>query len=270
VEGTPAVGARLVFVGTTAGKVLALKVGTGRTESSVTLDAKILEPAVVLARGVVYACAWSGTLYAITASTGQVLWTMGGDLKCNEAPAVSGGVAYVPVGGLVDPGLHAVDALTGQPLWERSVGAVGFTPTVVGGSIYVVSASDSLYAIDRATHATVWRAGHIGSGLVAVADGLVLVHSSVGLHIAALDATTGTLLWTASGTNAGDISVANGVIYAGVGNALTAYAENGQILWSAGVGGYPLSEVSIAEGHVYVDGNVGGTDGILHAFAPAG
>lgn len=84
----------------------------------------------------------AGTLYVLDVTSGQVLWSVGG-LGAAGAPALAGGVLYVPTG---DGRVLAFDAAgcgatTCAPLWEASTGTgtTTTTPTVAGDLLYVGS-----------------------------------------------------------------------------------------------------------------------------------
>jgi len=132
-------------------------------------------------------------------------------------PVVAGDTVYV---GLYDHHLYALDARTGEALWNTALGGAVFAaPTVVGGVVlYVGTADGRVTALTTAGGAKLWAFG-TGAAVRAtpvVEDGAVYVSSADGA-IYGLDARTGAKLWTAQTKNR-IISapvVADGVVYAG-------------------------------------------------------
>ena len=79
-----------------------------------------------------------GTLYALDAATGAVLWTLSDpNWPPVGTPAVAGGRVDVNFGGLY---LRALDPATGPPIWSiasSQLDPVASTaPTVANGAIY--------------------------------------------------------------------------------------------------------------------------------------
>ncbi len=136
-------------------------------------------PSVV--EGVVYVGAWNGTMYALDAFSGQVLWTFdiddpnpddrGGFPGIQSSAAVVDGVVYF---GAADANVYALDALTGAFKWKHSVGDpdtsvegahVWSSPAVFNGKVYVGKSSHrdapcvhgAVIALDATTGAEVWR-----------------------------------------------------------------------------------------------------------------
>ena len=108
-----------------------------------------LLPAV--ANGVVYVGSFDDKLYAINATTGNLLWnyTTGGGVL--SSPALANGVVYV---GSFDDKLYAINATTGNLLWNYTTNASIETSPAVSNSI-VYFGSDypdcNVYAIGNTT-----------------------------------------------------------------------------------------------------------------------
>jgi outer membrane protein assembly factor BamB len=112
-----------------------------------------------VAHGVVYVSAITannrGTLYALRADNGSLLWRYGG--QANGSPTIENGVVYQP-----EPhALTALRASVGHRLWQRQVDGVPSTPTVQNGVLYVTVAKPSLEeearAVPVASHAASFR-----------------------------------------------------------------------------------------------------------------
>lgn len=107
---------------------------------STNLDARpATSPVVGQGESVLYVATTVGTMYAIDAADGHVLWT--GDLGAapSAEPALSGGTLFVP---LVDGDLAAMPAggcgaATCRVSWRADVGGAALQPAVGGGVVIV-------------------------------------------------------------------------------------------------------------------------------------
>ena len=120
----------------------------------------------------------------------------------SSSPVVVDGVVYV---GAVSPvteaggALHAVDAETGEEIWQRATLAgdgIFASPTVVDGIVYAGSYDGIEFAVDAATGNELWRFQAEGSiySSPAVVDGILYFGDDAG-YLYALAATDGELLW---------------------------------------------------------------------------
>ncbi len=137
-----------VYVTTTTGTVHSVDALTGAVRWSAHASGQgpgVIGPTV--AAGMVYVGHDDNRLYALSASSGSLVWTAvtGGNV---EGPStVAGGVVYV---GAEDGRLYAFDASTGKPRGAAHPGIVGTTPLVIGGSVYVGTLDGRIYAYDTA------------------------------------------------------------------------------------------------------------------------
>ena len=126
-------------------------------------DWLVSSPAVNDTSRVVYVGCWDGTLLALDADNGSVLWTLvvGGPVK--SAPSLSAvslgggswGTVYV---GCDDGYVYAVDSEVGSVVWQSFLGApVGSMPVVVGDGGMVVFSTATLYKLSLETGAVMWR-----------------------------------------------------------------------------------------------------------------
>jgi outer membrane protein assembly factor BamB len=148
--------------------------------------------------------------------------------------------------------------------WNYTTGAaVGSSPAVFDGVVYIGSLDGNMYALNASTGAVEWtfNAGTSIGSSPAVANGMVYFASEDGSggqagSIYALNATTGALVWF-SKTGAFDSSpeVANGVVYVASGHAESSlYALNaatGSVDWTYATGEVTGSP-AVAGGVVYV------------------
>jgi outer membrane protein assembly factor BamB len=125
----------------------------------------------------------SGTLYAVSAATGQVRWTYHPGNGIESALAVGDGMVYLKDG---NGNVHAVSTANGKKTWSRPSVPTGlWGVTVAGGRVYY-STDLAVQALDAKTGAPVWAFTPSGtaSGTAtflstpAVASGMVFVGSS--------------------------------------------------------------------------------------------
>ena len=85
----------MVYVGSTDGKVYALKASTGVLLWSYTTGGEV-DSSPAVANGVVYFGSWDYNVYALNASTGALLWSYAtGYQVVPSSPAVANGVVYI-------------------------------------------------------------------------------------------------------------------------------------------------------------------------------
>jgi outer membrane protein assembly factor BamB len=159
-----------------------------------TGDSVQTQPA--LADGVVYVTGTDGTLYALSADTGQPFWRFYLGPTFPSAPTVAGGTVYV---GTADGRLHAIDAQQGLERWQfATAGPVFGAPAVDGAGVYVGTGEGFLHRVDAQTGSEVWRyeAGGMIEAAPRVQEGRVYVGSwNRTLHC--VDAAQGKAVWTA-------------------------------------------------------------------------
>ncbi len=146
-----------------------------------------------IADGVVYTGDATGKLWAVNASTGETLWSANPDAQSAasiwSSPVVANGVLYVGIASVAkETGFRgsviAVDAMTGEPIWEHFVTPEGSD----GGGVFAVPALD----VERGVL-------YVGTQNGYSAD--VSADSNV-LSVIALKMATGDLVWAFSGVPA--------------------------------------------------------------------
>lgn len=188
----------------------------------------------------------------------DVLWST--NLGCFfNSPSVADGVAYV--GSYYDDGkLHAVNATTGEELWNYSTNRiVRGAPTICGDVIYIGSDwAGKLYAIY--TNGTLKWDLYLHSGVstspLVVNDIVYVGTEDWPWRIYAVDTHHGHELWNVStdGTVDSTPAYANGIVYIGSNdhNLYALDALNGSTIWVYDTGGCVGSSPAIANGMVYV------------------
>ena len=164
-------------------------------------------------------------------SADSILWQHNVAGWALNAPALSDGVVYV---GADDAKVYALNAETGEQLWNFETGDVVRSPaTVSDGIVYVGSNDNNLYALDAATGDLLWQhdTGDSVRYPPLVADGTVYVPtiSEGGRSIHAQDATSGTQLWVASQYYPFDSGWESGIGAALAGDMLLVIGHEGEL-----------------------------------------
>jgi outer membrane protein assembly factor BamB len=167
--------------------------------------------------GRVYVAFTDGSIRALDAANGQLIWGVMADQGAYSSPAIADGRLYIA---FHNRGLLALDANTGATLWLAPMpGPQWSSPAVDNGRVFVGSRDDhKLYAFDAITGATLWTAttNDWVQTSPAVADGVVYIGNNAG-NVYAFSAESGSLIWQ-SPVSPGFIifsspAVANGVVY---------------------------------------------------------
>ena len=153
--------------------------------------------APAVANGVVYVGTDNGSVFALDARTGTVLWSYTTAGFVQSSPAVANGVVYF---GSADNNVYALNASTGAKLWSYATGSgwpVTSSPAVANGVVYVGSDDHNVYALNATTGALLWSytTGGCVDSSPAVANGVVYVGSD-DHNVYALNASTGAKLWS--------------------------------------------------------------------------
>jgi|GEM_PF-663726 len=232
-----------------------------------TLDNQI-RTAVTVQGDRAYVGSFSGTVYALDASTGSIVWSFSTGTAVWSTPTFADGVVY---DGSNNGVIYALNATTGTKMWSFTTGSgVYSSPSVVGDVVYVGSTDNNVYALDARTGRKIWN--YTTGGQIrcspAVVSGVVYVGSQDG-YFYALNATTGGKIWS-SHTGDGDTftnsspAVVNGTVYVGSTdkNVYAFSASDGRPLWNYPTGAKVSSSPAVHNGVVYV----GSEDGNLYAI----
>jgi outer membrane protein assembly factor BamB len=207
----------------------------------------------VLANGVIYVESDCHYLYAFDAVTGKLLWIAPTGASSNiysNPPAVANGIVYAGA----NDGLFALNAATGQPVWNAFSGSGGGGLTVAGGVVYVDAGY--FYAVNASTGQQIWSAPITSyfQAMASVANGVVYKGGLDGIMYA-LDANTGQQIWQSAqtlGSFGGAATVANGVVYEQSYSVFNGYnSATGQVIWGANVGSLVAASPAVANGIVY-------------------
>lgn len=132
-------------------------------------------PAV--ADGRVFVPSKSGTLTALDADTGEVLWQSRIEDGVSEPPAVADGTVVVEAGNGTT--VRAFDAATGERRWSFTTGVSQSAPVMVGDRALVAGANTGVWALDLTTGTEEWYSGELGDvgSQPVVVDGALLYRS---------------------------------------------------------------------------------------------
>ena len=193
-------------------------------------------PAVL--NGVLYVGSSDGSLYAMSASTGAILWTGSTGGEIDGSPAVQGKALYV---GSEDGTLYAFPTTCPSPatscsaIWSAPTGApITTSPAVAYNEVYIGSNDGILHG---------WSTLACGSPPCNPSWSIVL--------------STGALSSPA---------IANGVIYVGsTDGKIFALGARGLLLdWSADIGAAVTGRPTLVDGTLYS----GAADGLLRVYSP--
>lgn len=192
----------------------------------------------VVAQQVVYIGGSDGKLYAINATTGELIWSF---ITTKNIPLTSPAIAD----GLIcfcshDGYLYAIDLTTRQPRWKFEIGALSHfspsVPAIANGRVYLVTTENILHALDLQTGETLWtfRGDNLPLSYPAISNGIVCVSHGEKLLLA-LDVETGEPRWRVTREEnkfcSGPI-IADQTIYMGSRGCLEALdLETGTALW---------------------------------------
>jgi outer membrane protein assembly factor BamB len=216
VESSPLLVKKTLYFGSWDHKLYALAVGGKRPVVKWTFTAdNELNSSPAYAAGKIFVGSDSGSIYAIDAKTGKLVWHATsfshfprGREYFYATPAVAYGRVFAPN---TDGWVYAYGAATGRLLWARHVGTYAYTaPAVWNKRVYVGTYDGYALALDAATGDVRWRYAAPAAlhGAPSIVDGLVYFATCErcgqnGSRSAkagpretfALDARTGRLVW---------------------------------------------------------------------------
>jgi eukaryotic-like serine/threonine-protein kinase len=244
---------------------------------------------------------YSGSIYALDASTGAVRWRVGTSGPGVSSPAIANGAVYIGS----NDGIYALDASTGAVRWRVGTSGPGVSsPTIANGAVYV-GTNGSLVALDASTGALRWQfppkttlSPSTGAGASlrtflpqfqprsnpyfafstpVVANGVVYADSEGDQSVYALDASTGTVRWQftipPSGYEFPDApAVEHGVVYvvsgynevfgSAHGSVYALDASTGAVRWRVHDSTHAYSAPAVVDGVIYV----GSTERYVYAL----
>lgn len=203
-KSTPCFGEGAIFLGSDRGLLLSLDLeGQVRWHHAVRDTERGVHSSPALYKGRVYAGAYDGYLYCLSAESGELVWEERPGQWIGSSPAVDEvrnrlyvGIEYGEAGG----SLIAVDPDDGRTLWElKANGYMHGSPCLDAERGQVIAGANDgvLFAADAETGAERWRFTTDGAikGKAAVDDEGRCFTGSFDGNLYALSAENGALLW---------------------------------------------------------------------------
>ncbi len=155
----PALSGNTVYMASSDHKVYAIDIETQKTRWTFETDNWVWATPVVI-DGTVFIASMDHRLYAVDNETGTVQWTFdGAHSALPSAPAYVADVdgRDVLYQNALDGHVYAVDAQTGDPIWETIVsGTVWVSPLVHDGALYLGTLQGAIYALSAQDGAILW------------------------------------------------------------------------------------------------------------------
>ncbi|MGE5590127.1 MAG: PQQ-binding-like beta-propeller repeat protein [Bacillota bacterium] len=272
IQGQPATDGSLVYVGSSDGRLYAVRADKG-TQAWVFSTGGAIISGPTLANGRLYFGSANGRVYALDAANGRLVWSRATQGSVVGAPLVVGDTVYI---GSTDHNLYALKASDGSERWHFTAGdAIRVKPAYGRGLVYVGAWDRNLYALDAVTGRVRWTQALgrdiyyspsngspiYGFGRLFVTTPQDAKTGSIGLR--ALNPDDGTALWTSSlGTSFSSPQLRAGSLLVGTsdGSALTLDPLTGQIQGKASSGWstYDSSPVDFGQGGDVVVGSLSG------------
>ncbi|MDD4875905.1 MAG: PQQ-binding-like beta-propeller repeat protein [Dehalococcoidales bacterium] len=150
---------------------------------------------------------------------GVIKWTFSVDIPIKSSPVIVDDIVYF---GAQDSKFYALNAVTGDKLWEYNTGGwIESSAAVVNGVVYFGSNDGKLYALDAYSGEKFWdfETPYPIMSSPAVADG-VIYFGAGDFYVYAVDIEKGEKLWRflAGGLINSSPVVANGILYIGSGS----------------------------------------------------
>jgi outer membrane protein assembly factor BamB len=229
IEAAPALDGGRLYFGTQAGSLIAYDLDQRATLWRASLAGGMRFTPLV-SDGRVFAHARNdsgGTLYALQAASGDMLWQVGTDGLGNGSPVRAGEVLVMNGENLI-----ALDPITGNEIWRSasflSIGGIIAEANVV----YAVGAgaqNETLVALDAGTGEKLWQSTEPGTFIFSrpaldLASRTLIAGTSQGT-VVGLDAATGATRWRfpADAAVQSDIQIQDGIVYFSTSNG-TLYA----------------------------------------------
>jgi outer membrane protein assembly factor BamB len=154
----------VIYVGSRDSYLYAIDAATGQQKWRFYTNGISLEQSsATVANGIVYIGGWynvpgfnqKGSLYAVNANTGQLVWEKLTNTGIGSSPCVYEGKVYISCD---DLNLYALNAATGATIWQQQVLANGASAAVANGIVYIGGGgSNYFYAFDAQTGTLKWK-----------------------------------------------------------------------------------------------------------------
>lgn len=153
----------------------------------------------IAALNMLYIASTNGYLYALSQTSGAIVWrTYLGIYLTDATPALEGKALFVS---LHSTALEALNALTGEVQWTFEAGEKIQAPPLVVGSRVIFASLTTLWALDAASGRLLWKfhsgtAGWPSIGSPTLAGNVVYAGLGTGTRLWALNVANGRVLWS--------------------------------------------------------------------------
>lgn len=196
-----------VFVGTADNNVFALDAANGGALDWQFETGHSIWGQSTYEDGVLYVSSLDKSLYALDATTGDMLWESATGGSISDRARLNGDLVYIAS---FDRMIHAVEKATGDVRWTAdSVAAIWGAPAFEDGMVFYADLNGNVYAVDGETGQQIWSESFNNYTVAApvVKDGVVYIALAGSLDdepdlragsLTALDAETGDEIWRES------------------------------------------------------------------------
>jgi outer membrane protein assembly factor BamB len=245
---------------------------------------QLLEFPPAIGYGRLYFANAHGTVFAVDAKTGKLVWKRQTGRCQASSPAIDRHLVYFTFLGTCSGKVRSNDGLlvayaakTGKIEWQRRLGQSESSPVVYRGHVYVGDWTGAVSSFVARTGKLIWKFTSTGKVKSAVAiSGNRLYFGSYSHEVYALNLSTGKLIWHAAAQNRGFRSqgtfysgpaVAYGRVYIGStdGKVYSFGAASGKLRWVTSTGNWVYSSPAVWEQRVYA----GSYSGSFYCFDAA-
>lgn len=157
-------GGNLVFP-TSDGRIVAVDLQGNQVWSTPVAGSGVSSSSSAVVSGSVVMVIFGDTVFAVSASTGALLWTQVTGDNTQRSLSIGNGNVYFRVGGF----LRALDIVTGQQRWQwppAASAAALASPWYYNGALYVYDTGGRFSAVQPDLGTTLWQLGLSGQGKI--------------------------------------------------------------------------------------------------------